>query len=112
MKGADDYEILVKETSAIIRIRPSHTLAQLTSRLIAKDNQWQMDIDLNVRSFEPSIAGVRNLINISNQVPKSPPILFTSSISILGNRANKDPGKVPEPAFYNFSITAAMGYGE
>ncbi|KAF6227540.1 hypothetical protein HO173_012179 [Letharia columbiana] len=92
---ADDYNMLVKEASFIIH------------------NQWQVDFNLNLESFEPHIAGVRELINLSNQSPKSPPILFTSSISTLDNWAIKYPeDKVPESAFYDFSVPSAMGYGE
>ena len=77
------------------------------------DNQWQVDFNLNLESFEPHIAGVRDLIVLSNQSPKSPPILFTSSISTLDNWAKKHPkDKVPESAFYDFGVPAAMGYGE
>lgn len=77
------------------------------------DNQWQVDFNLNLESFEPHIAGVRDLIVLSNQSPKSPPILFTSSISTLDNWAVKHPKeKVPESAFHDFSVPAAMGYGE
>lgn len=72
-----------------------------------------MDFNLNLESFEPHIAGVRELINLINQSPKSPPILFTSSISTLGNWAIQYPeDKVPESAFYDFSVPSAMGYGE
>lgn len=72
-----------------------------------------MDFNLNLESFEPHIAGVRNLIDLSIQSPKSPPILFTSSISTLDNWASKYPDdKVPESAFDDFSIPPAMGYGE
>lgn len=68
---------------------------------------------MNLESFEPHIAGVRNLINLSNQSLKSAPILFTSSISTLDNWTIKHPGdKVPESAFHDFSIPSAMGYGE
>ncbi len=72
-----------------------------------------MDFNLNLESFETHIAGVRDLIDLSNQSRKSPPILFTSSISTLGNWAIKHPeDKVPESAFYDFGVPSAMGYGE
>ena len=72
-----------------------------------------MDFNLNLESFEAHIAGVRDLIELSNQSPKRPPILFTSSISTLDNWAIKHPDeKVPESAFFDFSIPSAMGYGE
>ena len=77
------------------------------------DNQWQVDFNLSLDSFEPHIAAVRDLIKLSNLSMNHPPILFTSSISTLDNWANKHRGdKVPESAFYDFSIPSAMGYGE
>ena len=81
--------------------------------MVPIDNQWQVDFNLNLESFEPHIAGIRDLINLSSLSPKSPPILFTSSISTLGNWAVKHPNdKVPELGFHDFSIPSAMGYGE
>ena len=72
-----------------------------------------MDFNLSLESFEPHVAGVRNLIDLSNQSSKKPPILFTSSISTLGLWQVKHPGeKVPERGFNDFSIPIPMGYGE
>ena len=59
------------------------------------------------------MAGVLDLIKLSNKSPKKPPILFTSSVSTLGNWPAKHlHEKVPERAFHDFSIPAPMGYGE
>ena len=77
------------------------------------DNQWQVDFNLSLESFEPHIAGVRDLIDLSNQSIKKPPILFTSSISALGNwSVNHRKDKVPEHAVHDFTIPSAIGYGE
>lgn len=90
-----DYGLLVKEASFIIH------------------NQWQVDFNLSLDSFEPHIAGVRDFITLSSESAKKPPILFTSSVSTLGNWHAKHPGeKVPEKAFHDFTIPLAMGYGE
>lgn len=107
---------MVKEASFIIRKQQptpySLSRFQLTQNR-QKDNQWQVDFNLSLESFEPHIAGVRELIELSNSSPKKPPILFTSSISTLNNWPLKHPDeKVPERAFHDFSIPAAMGYGE
>ena len=109
----NDYEVLVKETSFIIResIIIAHSEIKLTKD--STDNQWQVDFNLSLESFEPHIAGVRNFINLSNESAKKPPILFTSSVSTLSNWHAKHPGeKVPEKAFHDFTIPAPMGYGE
>ncbi|MCJ1401925.1 hypothetical protein MMC11_005142 [Xylographa trunciseda] len=93
--SSNDYDLLVREASFIIH------------------NQWQVDFNLSLESFEPHIAGVRDLIDLSSQSSKKPPILFTSSISTLGHWLVKHPGeKVPERAFHDFSIPTSMGYGE
>ena len=77
------------------------------------DNQWQVDFNLSLESFEPHVAGVRNLIDLSRQSSRKPPILFTSSVSTLGHWPAKHPGeKVPERAFHDFGIPMPMGYGE
>lgn len=91
--------------------RPSLTNSGLIHKY--KDNQWQVDFNLSLESFEPHVAGVRNLIDLSSQSPKKPPILFTSSISTLGHWPVKHPGeKVPERGFHDFDIPMPMGYGE
>jgi len=70
-----------------------------------------VDFNLSLESFEPHVAGVRALIDLSSQSQKKPPILFTSSVSTLGNWPTKHPGeKVPEKAFHDFTIPLAMGY--
>lgn len=93
--NTDDYDLLVKEASFIIH------------------NQWQVDFNLSLESFEPHIGGVRDFITLSSKSAKKPPILFTSSISTLGNWHAKHPGeKVPEKAFRDFTIPSAMGYAE
>lgn len=72
-----------------------------------------MDFNLSLESFEPHVAGVRALIDLSSQSQKKAPILFTSSVSTLGNWPTKHPGeKVPEKAFHDFAIPLAMGYAE
>lgn len=72
-----------------------------------------MDFNLSLESFEPHIAGVKNFITLSSQAAKIPPILFTSSVSTLMNwNAKHLNEKVPEKAFHDFTIPAAMGYGE
>ena len=44
-----------------------------------------MDFNLSITSFEPLIAGVRNLVDLAlaSPRPSAPSVLFTSSISVL-----------------------------
>ena len=114
--SSSDYDVLVKEASFIIRkshIIPGFPGTSPANRSTHPDNQWQVDFNLSLESFEPHIAGVRELIDLSSKSAKKPPILFTSSVSTLNNWPAKHPGeKVPESAFHDFTVPAAMGYGE
>ncbi|KAL8801018.1 MAG: hypothetical protein Q9182_004762 [Xanthomendoza sp. 2 TL-2023] len=76
-------------------------------------NQWQVDFNLSLTSFTPHLAGVLNLIHLSATSPLRPPLIFTSSISTLGNWLLIHPGqKVPETPQHDYRIPAATGYGE
>lgn len=108
-----DYDMLVRKASFIIRKCSVITCFRFAANIEFPDNQWQVDFNLSLESFEPHIAGVSDLIKISNQSPNKPPILFTSSIATVGNWSFKHSGeKVPEHAFHDFAIPSAMGYGE
>ena len=45
---------------------------------------WRLDFNVILSTFEPQVAGVRNLIDLSlaSSRPVPPRILFTSSISV------------------------------
>ena len=110
--SAQDYEVLLAETSYIIR-KFAISRSSMTVTYPCKDNQWQVDFNLSLDSFEPHVAGVRSLIDLSIQSAKRPPIMFTSSISTLTNWSSKNGNdKVPEKAFHDLTIPAPMGYGE
>ena len=72
-------------------------------------NQWQVDFNLSIRSFEPHIAGVRNLIDFSATAKTTVPILFTSSAGVVANWTDNCP--VPEAEIIDLRM-AGMGYGE
>ncbi|KAL8829920.1 MAG: hypothetical protein Q9170_005963 [Blastenia crenularia] len=89
----DKYQLILNEVSVIIH------------------NQYPVDFNLTLSSFKPQLVGVRNLINLSATSPMRPTILFTSSISTLGNWNEKFSGvKVPEAPFHDYTIPAATGY--
>ncbi|KAJ7204502.1 hypothetical protein GGX14DRAFT_460740 [Mycena pura] len=58
-------------------------------------NAWPVDFNLALPSFEPSIKGLRNLVDFSLGSPYgSPPtLLYTSSIGVLRNTKTKTPLK-------------------
>lgn len=112
----DEYKTTLTEANLIIRKSLFFTKPPSFRRLTntsSPDNQWQVDFNLALSSFKPHIAGVRNLINLSANSTLRPTIIFTSSISTLGNWSTKHPNeKVPEAPLHDYSIPAATGYGE
>ncbi|GBE77884.1 acetyl-CoA synthetase-like protein [Sparassis crispa] len=74
-------------------------------------NAWRVDFNLSLSSFEPLIAGVRNLINLSAGSPSSagPRILFVSSMGVLRNPTSLP---VPEEPILDPKVAMGAGYGE
>ena len=88
-----------------------HGLTIHTSYII--HNQWQVDFNLALSSFEPHVLGVRRIIDFAADAPKQPPILFTSTVSTVGNWAAVHPGsKAPEKPIHDLNIPFPIGYGE
>ncbi|THH15912.1 hypothetical protein EW146_g4654 [Bondarzewia mesenterica] len=74
-------------------------------------NAWRVDFNLALSSFEPLIAGVRNLVNLSLSCsrPTPPPILFTSSVSVVMSQTSSP---VPETPIDDVTSAIGTGYGE
>ncbi|OBZ65571.1 Polyketide synthase HetM [Grifola frondosa] len=74
-------------------------------------NAWQVDFNLTLSSFEPLIAGVRNLVQFSLDSARSTPpsILFISSISVLQNQPSSPSSEDP---VHNAIHAIGTGYGE
>ncbi|KAM0142805.1 hypothetical protein ACHAO1_001043 [Botrytis cinerea] len=71
-------------------------------------NQWQVDFNLSLASFEPHIRGVRNLIDFAAQSKNNAIVSFISSIGVTqGKNWEKS---VPELIIDDWNA-AAMGYG-
>ncbi|CAE6506561.1 unnamed protein product [Rhizoctonia solani] len=76
-------------------------------------NAWQVNFNLSLQSFEPSIRGVRNLLNLAfcSTSPTGPPrFTFASSISVAGfaghaRRLNEVPVTLEDAA-------TSIGYGQ
>lgn len=71
-------------------------------------NQWPVNFNMPVESFEPHIRGVRNLADFSCRAAKRVPIVFISSIATVD--AWKKPEPVPERPLHNLDISTG-GYG-
>jgi thioester reductase-like protein len=76
------------------------------------DNQWQVDFQLSLGSFEPFVAGTRNLIDFCTASGENPSLLFTSSVGTVAAWNKNHSGKrVPEALVDDWSIPL-LGYGE
>ncbi|KAI0081390.1 acetyl-CoA synthetase-like protein [Panus rudis PR-1116 ss-1] len=73
-------------------------------------NAWRVDFNLSLGSFEPYIAGTRNLIDLTLQFSHRARFLFSSSISVA-NGWSLDNGPVPESVIDNFDALSAAGQG-
>jgi thioester reductase-like protein len=83
---------------------------QLTPHL---DNQWPVDFNLSLCSFEPQIAGVSNIIALSASSPNAPPIFFTSSIGTVSRWPYTHPHEhVPETILTDPSLPGEQGYSK
>jgi thioester reductase-like protein len=77
------------------------------------DNQWPVNFNLELPSFEPFVEGTLGLIRLSASSHKSPPIYFTSSIGTVSNWIAKYPGRpVPEISLDDPTIAIGQGYSE
>ncbi|KAH6614388.1 hypothetical protein B0J18DRAFT_299914 [Chaetomium sp. MPI-SDFR-AT-0129] len=71
-------------------------------------NQWPVNFNIPVESFEPHIRGVRNLADFSNKASKQVPIVFISSIATVTGW--NQPGDVPEQSLREIENSTG-GYG-
>lgn len=69
---------------------------------------WPVNFNMPLSSFEPSICGVRRLVDLSASAAKQVPLVFISSISTVDGWTD---GDVPESPIQDLKI-AAMGYGQ
>ncbi|KAI9745048.1 MAG: hypothetical protein M1818_001326 [Claussenomyces sp. TS43310] len=73
-------------------------------------NQWPVNFNWALSSFEPYIRGVLNLVNFSFASTHKSFLLFVSSVSAVG--AWKGQGSAPEEAIYDFGTASNIGYGQ
>ncbi|OSD00720.1 acetyl-CoA synthetase-like protein [Trametes coccinea BRFM310] len=75
-------------------------------------NAWRVDFQVSLSSFEPLIAGARNLLELAlnSSVPGGPRVLFVSSISSLRNYSDSKPA--PESIDFEPHLAVGTGYSE
>ncbi|KFX85799.1 hypothetical protein V490_09403 [Pseudogymnoascus sp. VKM F-3557] len=71
-------------------------------------NAWPVNFNMTVASFEPSIRGVRHLVDLSAAAAKQVPITFLSTIDTISNWNSSD--NVPESRLTDLSLPET-GYG-
>ncbi|KFY47376.1 hypothetical protein V494_00016 [Pseudogymnoascus sp. VKM F-4513 (FW-928)] len=71
-------------------------------------NAWPVNFNMTVASFEPSIRGVRHLVDVSAAAAKQVPITFLSTIDTTSNWNSSD--NVPESRLTDLSLPET-GYG-
>ncbi|KAK4096402.1 acetyl-CoA synthetase-like protein [Parathielavia hyrcaniae] len=82
-----------------------HKLLGEVDRVI--HNQWPINFNMPVESFEPHIRAVRNLADFTCRAAKQVPIVFISSIGTVDAWKKSEP--VPEQSLHNLSLSAG-GY--
>lgn len=73
-------------------------------------NQWPVNFNWPLSSFEPSIRGVRNLCLFSSRSTYNAFVLFVSSVSSVSSW--KESRGVPEQVMSDLGMAAPMGYGQ
>ncbi|EMD35494.1 hypothetical protein CERSUDRAFT_157295 [Gelatoporia subvermispora B] len=75
-------------------------------------NAWRVDFNLSLSSFEPLVAGMRNIIDLAlgSPKPQGPHISFVSSISSLFGYKSSEPAA--EEHITDPKMSVGMGYGE
>lgn len=86
-----------------------HSIAKY-SDIDILDNQWPVNFNLPLSSFEPHISGVGNLIHLAAASTHDPFILFVSSVSSVGSWQHPD--GISETIVHNFSAAASIGYAQ
>ncbi|TBU53497.1 acetyl-CoA synthetase-like protein [Dichomitus squalens] len=89
------------------------TFEQLRASVTAIiQNGWRVDFNVSLPSFEPLLAGARNVVDfaLSSAVAGGPRLLFVSSISALFGYSSTTPA--PESLEYGPEYALGTGYGE
>ncbi|OSD00742.1 acetyl-CoA synthetase-like protein [Trametes coccinea BRFM310] len=75
-------------------------------------NAWRVDFNVTLPSYEPLIAGTRNLLDFALNSPRpgGPAVLFVSSIASMSNYSSDVP--VPEVLDMGPELAVGTGYGE
>ena len=108
------YERLKDTVTHIIRkitlLSISGPRGEVTLTHVFVDCQWPVNFNWTLSSFEPTIAGVRNLATMAANSALNAFVLFVSSVSSVGGwKGSED---APETPIHDLTVAASMGYGQ
>ena len=72
---------------------------------------WPVNFQLGLHSFEPHIAGVQNLVQMSLAVPSAEPARFIFCSSITSAMGSPMAARIPEAPIQDLSFSSNLGYG-
>lgn len=103
------YEVIRSSVTRIIHNGTSHLVGYHFETNAAP--AWPVNFNLSLRSFEPSIRGVRNLVDmaLSSPYPVPPQIVFVSSIGVF---RDIDVSKPVLEKTIDAHVAAGSGYSE
>ncbi|KAI1277788.1 hypothetical protein F5Y07DRAFT_73654 [Xylaria sp. FL0933] len=88
--GQGKYDVLLKGVTKIIH------------------NQWPVNFNLDLSSFEPHIRGVRHLVDFAKKSRNGSSIFYISSVGSITKWADDQP--VPEKPIHDLTVAGAQGY--
>lgn len=88
--GQGKYDVLLKGVTKIIH------------------NQWPVNFNLDLSSFEPHIRGVRHLIDFSKKSRHASSLFYISSVGSITKWADDQP--VPEKPIHDLTVAGTQGY--
>ncbi|KZV94434.1 acetyl-CoA synthetase-like protein [Exidia glandulosa HHB12029] len=75
-------------------------------------NAWPVNFNYTIKTFEPAVQSVKELVDLALKAPKTPKFLFVSSVSVV-RIPDATPGKPTTETYVDdASLVAGMGYGE
>ncbi|KAI1820520.1 acetyl-CoA synthetase-like protein [Xylaria intraflava] len=88
--GQGKYDVLLKGVTKIIH------------------NQWPVNFNLDLSSFEPHIRGVRHLIDFAKKSRNGSGLFYISSVGSITKWADDQP--VPEKPIHDLTVAGTQGY--
>ncbi|PHH68649.1 hypothetical protein CDD82_374 [Ophiocordyceps australis] len=85
----------------------------LESANLVIHNAWKVDFNWTIEQYQADyLPSVRHLVDFSAQSPRSPRIVFISSISSVQEWAAVFPTPVTEEPLESFQVASPLGYGQ